>query len=81
MGWLSDDGTKPLPILPRNLCPSVGFLTALTHVATGPVFEGRNSINKARPLDKIYRVTGEGEGEPSALSFNTLPLSHVSRCG
>lgn len=77
MGWLCDDGKGLLPILPHNLCSSVGFLTALTHVATGPAFEGRNLINKIRPLDKIYHVTGEGEGEPSALSFNTLPR-HMS---
>lgn len=77
MGWLCDDGKGLLPILPHNLCSSVGFLTALTHVATGPAFEGRNLINKIRPLDKIYHVTREGEGEPSALSFNTLPR-HMS---
>lgn len=73
MGWPCDDGKGLFSILPHNLCSSVGFLTALTHVATGPAFEGRNSINITHPLDKIYQVTGEGEGEPSALSFNNLP--------
>lgn len=42
--------------------PVLGFrqpVAALTHVATGPASQSRNSINKPRPLDSVHRVRAE----------------------
>lgn len=44
--------------------PVLGFrqpVTAMTHVAIGPVFEGRNSINKSRPSTR-YSMSQQRHG-------------------
>lgn len=59
--------------------PVLGFrqpVAALTHVATGPASQGRNSINKTRPLDNVHRVRAETPRERVHHLFPPLPPPH-----
>lgn len=56
--------------------PVLGFrqpVAAPTHVATGAASEGRNSINKTRPLDNIHRVRAAAPRERVNHLFRPSP--------